>query len=121
MITNNNKCVFSVLSIILVLVLLLQQQQVNTASTSALRIQTNVRGKSTATRMNTVKLPSAEDSNQQHPIMYEVSTRPWLYELSQKYGKTLTKLLDIPDEEFLALKGMFVVDVFAVLLYSPSN
>ena len=31
-----------------------------------------------------------------HPILYEISTRPWLYELSQKYGKSITKLRRIP-------------------------
>ena len=35
-----------------------------------------------------------------HPYFYEVSTRPWLYELSKKYGKNITKLKDIPTEEF---------------------
>ena len=35
-----------------------------------------------------------------HPILYEISTRPWLYELSKKYQKTITKLKDIPLEEF---------------------
>lgn len=41
---------------------------------------------------------------QEHPIMYEVSTRPWLYELSKKYGRAINKLNDIPDQEFLALR-----------------
>ena len=35
-----------------------------------------------------------------HPILYEISTRPWLYELSNKYNKPITKLRDIPLEEF---------------------
>ena len=35
-----------------------------------------------------------------HPYVYEISTRPWLYELSKKYGKSITKLKDIPTEEF---------------------
>ena len=39
-----------------------------------------------------------------HPILYEISTRPWLYELSQKYGKSITKLKDIPTTEFDNLK-----------------
>jgi hypothetical protein len=26
--------------------------------------------------------------------------RPWLYQLSQKYGRSITQLRDIPDEEF---------------------
>lgn len=37
-------------------------------------------------------------------VLYEISTRPWLYSLSKKYKRPITKLLDIPDEEFLALK-----------------
>ena len=41
-----------------------------------------------------------------HPILYEISTRPWLYELSQKYGKSITKLKQIPLEEFDFLQEM---------------
>ena len=39
-----------------------------------------------------------------HPILYEISTRPWLYELSKKHGKDIKKLRDIPLEEFDYLK-----------------
>ena len=39
-----------------------------------------------------------------HPILYEISTRPWLYELSKKHGKEIKKLRDIPLEEFDYLK-----------------
>jgi glycosidase len=39
-----------------------------------------------------------------NPILYEISTRPWLFELSNKYGKSITKLRDIPLEEFDYLK-----------------
>ena len=42
--------------------------------------------------------------NCKHPILYEISTRPWLYELSQKYRKDIKKLVDIPLEEFDYLK-----------------
>ena len=35
-----------------------------------------------------------------HPFLYEINTRPWLYELSLKYKKSITKLRDIPLEEF---------------------
>ena len=35
-----------------------------------------------------------------HPFLYEINTRPWLYELSIKYGKSITKLKEIPLEEF---------------------
>lgn len=36
--------------------------------------------------------------------MLELPARPWLYSLSQKYQKNLTKLEDIPDEEFELIK-----------------
>ena len=39
-----------------------------------------------------------------HPILYEISTRPWLYELSKKYKRQITKIRDIPLEEFDYLK-----------------
>jgi hypothetical protein len=39
-----------------------------------------------------------------HPYVYEISTRPWLYELSKKHGKEIKKLRDIPLEEFDYLK-----------------
>ena len=39
-----------------------------------------------------------------HPILYEISTKPWLYELGKKYGKPIEKLVDIPLEEFDYLK-----------------
>ena len=39
-----------------------------------------------------------------HPILYEISTRPWLYELSKKYKKSITKLKYITLEEFYYLK-----------------
>ena len=44
------------------------------------------------------------------PLVYEISTRPWLYELSLKYGRTI-KLADVPAAEFQAIadKGMDVV------------
>ena len=42
--------------------------------------------------------------NCKHPILYEISTRPWLYELSKKYNKPIKKLKDIPLEEFDNLK-----------------
>ena len=43
-------------------------------------------------------------SSQKHPVFYEISTRPWLYELSQKYSKEIKKLRDIPLKEFESLK-----------------
>lgn len=58
----------------------------------------------------------ASQVNKPNPQMYEISTRPWLYLLSQKYGKTISKLSDIPDAEFLALKqkGIDVVWMMGV-------
>ena len=41
-----------------------------------------------------------------NPILYEISTRPWLYELSQKYGKKITKIKDIPLQELDYLHDM---------------
>lgn len=35
--------------------------------------------------------------------MLELSTRPWLYSLSQKYGREISSLQDIPDEELQAI------------------
>ena len=41
-----------------------------------------------------------------YPILYEINTRPWLYELSQKYGKDIKKIKDIPLKEFDDLSEM---------------
>ena len=51
-----------------------------------------------------------------HPILYEISTRPWLYELSKKYQKQITKLKDIPLEEFdfLQQNGIEIVWMMGV-------
>lgn len=43
-----------------------------------------------------------------NPTIYEISLRPWLYELTNKYGKSISKLNDIPMEEFSALKNQGV-------------
>ena len=43
-----------------------------------------------------------------YPILYEISTRPWLYELSQKYGKSITTLKGIPLEEFDTIKAPYM-------------
>eukprot|EP00698_Gefionella_okellyi_P023976 TRINITY_DN8342_c0_g1_i1.p1 TRINITY_DN8342_c0_g1~~TRINITY_DN8342_c0_g1_i1.p1 ORF type:complete len:524 (-),score=84.56 TRINITY_DN8342_c0_g1_i1:420-1991(-) len=37
-----------------------------------------------------------------NPNMFEISTRPWLYLLSQKYGRNISTLSDIPDPELQA-------------------
>ena len=51
-----------------------------------------------------------------HPFLYQISTRPWLYELSKKYGKTITKLREIPLQEFdeLASNGVNIVWMMGV-------
>ena len=38
--------------------------------------------------------------------LYEQSTRPWLYALSQKYKRPIARLADIPDAEFVRLKKL---------------
>ena len=51
-----------------------------------------------------------------HPFLYEINTRPWLYELSIKYKKSITKLTDIPVKEFdeLAKNGVDIVWMMGV-------
>ena len=46
-----------------------------------------------------------------HPMLYQISTRPWLLELSKKYGKSITLLKEIPLNEFdtLAENGVDIV------------
>ena len=39
------------------------------------------------------------------PRILEISTRPYLYSLSEKYGRSITKFRDIPDQEFVNLAG----------------
>lgn len=46
--------------------------------------------------------------NAYNPTIYELSLRPWLYELTNKYGKKISKLNDIPMEEFQNLKNIGV-------------
>eukprot|EP00762_Andalucia_godoyi_P004687 ANDGO_03533.mRNA.1 hypothetical protein (macronuclear) len=52
------------------------------------------------------------------PTLYELSTRPWLYELSSKYGRTLTKITDIPMSEFQSLKNAGVDIVWLMGVWS---
>lgn len=49
--------------------------------------------------------------NEKLPQMWEISTRPWLYSLSQKYNSNITKLSQIPVQEFINIrnKGMDIV------------
>jgi glycosidase len=51
-----------------------------------------------------------------NPIVYEISIRPWLYELSIKYGRSITKLEDIPEEEidFIADMGVDAVYIMGI-------
>ena len=35
--------------------------------------------------------------------MLELSTRPWLYSLSLKYGYNISRLQDVPDQELQAI------------------
>lgn len=48
--------------------------------------------------------------------MYEISTRPWLYNLTQKYGKPITTLSAIPIQEFqtIANQGFDMVWMMGV-------
>ncbi|CAD8083789.1 unnamed protein product [Paramecium sonneborni] len=46
--------------------------------------------------------------NAYNPTIYELSLRPWLYELTNKYGRKISKLNDIPIEEFQHLKDIGV-------------
>jgi len=39
-------------------------------------------------------------------MLLEISTRPWLYKLSSKYGRQITSLRDIPMEEFKKYREM---------------
>ena len=40
-----------------------------------------------------------------YPSIYQLSTRPYLYDLSKKYGKTIRALRDIPESEFQDYKS----------------
>jgi len=52
----------------------------------------------------------------QNPSVIELSARPWLYELSKKYGRTIKALSDVPLDEFLYYKkrGIDVVWLMGV-------
>lgn len=43
-----------------------------------------------------------------YPTMWEISTRPWMYELSKKYSRNMTNILMIPMSEFHSLKAQGV-------------
>jgi hypothetical protein len=63
------------------------------------------------------------DSEDTFPQMLEISTRPWLFELSQKYGKNLTTFASIPDAEFVAIRkqGYKVVWMMGVWALGTSS
>src|SRR5687768_725262 len=51
-------------------------------------------------KMDTSKtIPKSKDVAVGGMSMLELSTRPWLYSLSQKYGRDISRLQDVPDEE----------------------
>lgn len=56
-----------------------------------------------------------------YPKVMELSTRPWLYELSRKYGRTITSLRDIPLGEFTRYKkmGMDIIWMMGVWRLGP--
>ena len=49
---------------------------------------------------------SADAARPKYPALMELSTRPWLYELSSKYRRNITSLRDIPMDEFARFKKM---------------
>ncbi len=48
---------------------------------------------------------ASQSGSVRFPLMFEISTRPWLYGLSQKYGYNISRLRDIPLQEFKAIKS----------------
>jgi hypothetical protein len=71
------------------------------------------------------KTAHASAPNAKLPQMWEISTRPWLYSLSQKYNKNITKLSQVPMSEFQNIrdKGMDIVWLMGLwqLGMSPLN
>ncbi|KAL0233105.1 hypothetical protein GEMRC1_011850 [Eukaryota sp. GEM-RC1] len=55
--------------------------------------------------------------------VYEISTRPWLYELSQKYQRSIHSLDDVPDAEIqvIANMNMDMVYMMGVWQLGPSG
>lgn len=53
----------------------------------------------------------------QNPFLYQISTRAWLFELSEKYARPITKLKDIPIAEFQALKNQGVEVIWMMGLW----
>ena len=53
----------------------------------------------------------------ENPILYQISTRSWLFELSEKYSRPITKLKDIPISEFQTLKNQGVKIIWMMGLW----
>eukprot|EP00753_Platysulcus_tardus_P016998 PLAT618.1.p1 GENE.PLAT618.1~~PLAT618.1.p1 ORF type:complete len:521 (-),score=233.06 PLAT618.1:123-1685(-) len=51
---------------------------------------------------------AAAPASTPHPIVYEISTRPWLYNMTQKYGRQITQLSQVPKQEYQAIADMGV-------------
>ena len=56
-----------------------------------------------------------------HPIIYEISTRPWLYELSKKYSKNISKIKEIPLEEFDTFKNLGIDYIWMMGVWKLGN
>eukprot|EP00026_Physarum_polycephalum_P008012 Phypoly_transcript_08086.p1 GENE.Phypoly_transcript_08086~~Phypoly_transcript_08086.p1 ORF type:complete len:517 (+),score=51.11 Phypoly_transcript_08086:88-1551(+) len=57
--------------------------------------------------------------------MYEISIRPWLYSLTQKHGKSITKLSEIPKQEFqeiadLGFDVVWMMGIWQLGSYGPN-
>ncbi|ELP84845.1 hypothetical protein EIN_284010 [Entamoeba invadens IP1] len=56
-----------------------------------------------------------------YPVVYEISTRPWLYELSQKYSRDITTIRQIPLVEFDLLKTKGIDYVWMMGVWQLGN
>ncbi|KAA6379635.1 MAG: putative alpha amylase, catalytic subfamily protein [Streblomastix strix] len=58
-----------------------------------------------------------------HPSLLELSTRPWIYELGQKYGKEIKGLSGVPDAEIsdIAKKGYNIVWLMGIWQLGPAG
>ncbi|KAK2948701.1 putative Calcium/calmodulin-dependent protein kinase kinase 2 [Blattamonas nauphoetae] len=56
-----------------------------------------------------------------HPLLYEISTRPWLYQLSVKYKQDISKLSQVPDSEIksIAEQGYNIVWMMGLWQLGP--
>lgn len=53
--------------------------------------------------------------------LYEISARPWLYNLTQKYQKPIVRLLDVPDSEWKDIKGWGFDMIFVMGVWQLGN